>query len=165
MTDSNGFAVSASAPFTVFAMPTVGPVGVSPGITIIAGGGLTFNVSATPGSGGLVYVWNNLPSGCQSADSDSLTCTPSAAGTWNVSVTVTDSNHGTATSASITVTVQPAFLGLPAVEGYALFIVLPLVGAAVAVVAFLVLRGKRRAGPTRASTQDAQPPSPNQEQS
>jgi hypothetical protein len=120
MTDSNGYSASSSGSFTVYPMPTAGPVGVSPGATILAGDGLTFNVSSTPGSGDLVYVWNNLPSGCQSADSNSLSCTPSTTGTWNVTVTLTDSNHGSATSIGITITVQPSFLGLPALEGYAI---------------------------------------------
>ena len=142
ITDSNGLSASSSAPFTVFAMPTVGSVGVSPGTTILAGGGFTFNVSATPGSGGLVYVWNNLPSGCQSTDSDSVTCTPSVAGTWNVTVTVTDSNHGGATSLGVTVTVQPSFLGLPALEGYALLGVV--LAAAIAAILAVALRRRNR---------------------
>jgi hypothetical protein len=149
LTDSNGFKVSTAEALTVYPLPTVDSFTVSPGSSILAGQSLTFAVTPGNGSGGFHYLWNDLPPGCQSADSDSLACTPSGPGSWNVSVTVTDANHGRVTSEGLAVSVQPSFLGLPALEGYGLFIVLPI--AIVAILVVLLAARRRRKSPSHDS--------------
>jgi len=144
VTDSNGYVATATGTFTVFLLPTVVSVSVSPGTSILDGQALTFSVNATVGSGGLTYAWAGLPTGCQATSTASVTCTPSSTGTWNVSVTVTDSNGGSASSLGVTVVVQPSFLGLPALEGYALFIVAPIVAALAIGLAVVARRRNRR---------------------
>ncbi len=146
LTDSNGFsATSSDSPFVVFALPTVGPIQMSPTADVQAGQTLNLTVTATPGSGGLQYVWSGLPTGCVSVDSATLSCTPSAAGTWDVTVTVTDSNHGTATSLVAVVTVQPAPAGPSALDGYiVLAAVVVAIAAACAAGAVLVRRRRSK---------------------
>ncbi len=119
VTDSNGFDVASGAlTFVVSPQPTVQAPTAS-GSSVLQGSSVTFNVSTTAGSGGLVYVWTGLPAGCSTTSSATITCSPSASGTFTVTVTVTDSNGGTATSAPLTFKVDPSFLGLPATTGYA----------------------------------------------
>jgi hypothetical protein len=142
LTDSNGFTVRAAELLTVYPLPTVDSFTVNPGTTILVGQSLTFTVIVGNGSGGYHYSWTGLPSGCQSTDSSSLSCTPTEPGSWNVSVLVTDSDGGTATSQGVAVSVQPSFLGLPALEGYALFIVLPIV-VVIALIAVYAARRRR----------------------
>lgn len=142
VTDSNSYTVTATATYLVSPLPTVESPSAT-ATTILQGNSVTFTVTASQGSGGLTYAWNGLPPGCISADNPMIACTPSAAGTWNVSVTVTDSNGGTATSGGLSVTVQPSFLGLPALEGYLLVIGVPIV-AAVAILLVLLTRRRRK---------------------
>ena len=141
--DSNGFVATAGGIYTVYALPVAGPVSTSPGPTILAGDRLTFTVNATAGSGGLVYAWNGLPPGCQSVNAPSFSCTPSAAGTWAVSVSVTDSNHGNNTSPAVSITVEPSFLGLPALEGY-LFLGTVVAAAVLGTIFILVVRKRHQ---------------------
>ena len=59
--------------------------------SVPVGGTAILEVVATGGSGGLHYTYSGLPPGCLTADTASLPCTPSAAGTYSIGVTVTDS--------------------------------------------------------------------------
>jgi YVTN family beta-propeller protein len=68
------------------------------------GASTTLTTSASGGSPPYSYAYSGLPAGCASADTASLICTPSALGTFNVSVTVTDHSGSQATAHS-TVTV------------------------------------------------------------
>jgi len=63
---------------------------------------ITFAASASGGSGGLSFVYYGLPTGCETADSTSISCTPTATGTYQVILTVTDSNGFTVSSSRIT---------------------------------------------------------------
>ncbi len=149
--DSNGFvAASTGLSFTVYADPTVN-LPTASGSSVLEGKSVTFNVSTTPGSGALTYSWAGLPAGCTSADAASITCTPTATGTFSIVVTVTDSNGGSATSTPLSFKVDPSFLGFPAVEGYA--IVGGGLAALIVVIAAVALLMRRRrkggqAGPT-----------------
>jgi hypothetical protein len=75
------------------------------------GQSITLFANASGGSGvptNWQYTWNNLPTGCVSASVANYTCTPTANGTWNVSVSVHDSHsHQTTISANATVIVNP----------------------------------------------------------
>lgn len=133
---------------TISAAPTVAAPTASPVGSVFEGRSVTFNVSATVGSGGLSYSWAGLPSGCSSANASNITCDPTGSGTFSIVVTVTDSNGGSAQSVPLNFTVKPTFLGLPATEGYGLAggIAAAAVAAALAVV-LVARRRKRRAAP------------------
>ena len=66
-----------------------------------------FAASPSGGVGDLSLVYYNLPTGCESANSTNLACSPAAAGTYQVTVTVTDSNGFTISSSPVTITVNP----------------------------------------------------------
>ncbi|MGC2035840.1 MAG: hypothetical protein WA761_10420 [Thermoplasmata archaeon] len=65
------------------------------------GQGANFVISAVGGSGGFNYSWFGLPPGCPPTDSASVACSPSASGTYRVSVLATDS-YGTSVSSTPT---------------------------------------------------------------
>ena len=67
------------------------------------------------GSGGLSYAWNGLPAGCSASNLPTLSCTPSAAGSFWVTVAVTDSNGETVAVGPLSLVVAPA-LGIPTVS-------------------------------------------------
>src|SRR3989454_2703403 len=75
--------------------------------SVDAGEEVTLTVSTTGGAGPLTYSYSDLPTGCLSADSPTLHCTPSTSGTYLVKATVTDHAGNNATS-SLNITVLPA---------------------------------------------------------
>ncbi len=106
VTDSNGgTGASSTLSFHVFPALSAGTPVASP-----TGGSLgqaeTFTTATTGGSGGLVYSWTGLPAGCSSSNSSSISCTPSATGTFSVVVQVVDSNGARSTSAALSFTVS-----------------------------------------------------------
>ncbi len=155
--DHSDSAVTAQVGVTISADPTVGVPTASPAGSVLAGRSVTFNVSATVGSGGLTYSWAGLPNGCSSANSSTITCHPSGSGTFEVVVTVTDSNGGSARSAALNFTVDPSFLGLPPTEGYLLAGGIAAVALAAALATLLVLR-RRKKGGTPPPEPSASPP-------
>ena len=142
VTDASGFVAKASLGFTADLPPSVSLVVVSPEGSILEGQSLTFQATATDGSGDPVYAWTGLPPGCSSADSPTLSCTPTASGSWWVELTVSDSNHGFGTSQAVNIVVRPSLFGLPALEGYA--ILGGVVAAGAAVVSLIAVRTARR---------------------
>ncbi|HEV2519298.1 MAG TPA: PKD domain-containing protein [Thermoplasmata archaeon] len=105
-TDSNGFAVtSASTSFTVFA----DPVPTTPTASAVAadvGQSVTFASTATLGSGGYVWSWSGLPTGCAAGATASTVCASvTASGTFSVVAKVTDSNGWSSTTGSLPFTV------------------------------------------------------------
>ena len=143
ITDSNGVTSVAGVlnPFTVYAKPTA-VLTVSPG-TVLQGHQVKFTGSASGGSGGYTYSWENLPSGCTPPTGATLTCSPSDSGTFTVIFEAKDSNNASAVG-NATLTIQPEFLGLPAWEGYTI-VVVGIIGAivAVAVVVTILIRRRR----------------------
>jgi hypothetical protein len=67
---------------------------------------LHLEVVATGGDGGYTYAWAGLPPGCASRNNGTVSCTPTAKGTFSVSVSVGDAAGGTATSMAVAVTVS-----------------------------------------------------------
>jgi hypothetical protein len=106
VTDSHGVSSSSStsekftvSPALTLSAPALNRTGADVGQLV------TFSTTATGGSGGLSYVWANLPAGC-SGTAASVVCAPSAPVTAaSVSVTVTDSNDNSVTSAPLVLTV------------------------------------------------------------
>ncbi len=107
VTDSNGGVspVATSAAFTVYARPTIS----TPSANVTSsdvGQSVTFSTTVSGGSGGYTYTWSGLPTGCALATTASIVCSPSAAGTYSITVSATDSNGGsTGTSPPLSFTV------------------------------------------------------------
>jgi len=107
ITDSNGFSITSST-LSVSVSPdlsltsfTTSPDKLDIGQTI------TFAASASGGSGGLSFAYYGLPTGCETANSTNLSCTPTSTGTYHVILTVTDSNGFTVSNSRIIVAVGP----------------------------------------------------------
>jgi hypothetical protein len=103
-TGRTGSAVT-SGPFVVYPNPSAPGIPVASVASVDSGQTVTFTStgSSVPGSGGDVYSWYGLPTGCSSANSLSLTCTPSLTISqfFTVGLSVYDSNGGYNYSASI----------------------------------------------------------------
>jgi hypothetical protein len=107
VTDSNGIsATSLSVSVTVASDPSITSFLVTP-TNPTAGSSMSLDVVASGGSGTLTYSYTELPTGCQSADTASLLCTPTATGSFNIQVSVTDAN-GKSTTSTLPVTVAAA---------------------------------------------------------
>lgn len=85
---------------------------VSPALTITTPSGskpssdvnepISFSTSVSGGPQTYeIYSWPHLPTGCSSANTSTLPCTPSSPGTYSVQADVTDGNHNPLTSTAI----------------------------------------------------------------
>jgi hypothetical protein len=102
--DKPGSQASSSVALTVEPAITITGFAADPSQTGL-GGSVTFTVTTSGGTPPISYVYTNLPPGCSSTDAPSLSCTPSQAGSYTVSVAATDSETSTA-SATTTVTID-----------------------------------------------------------
>ncbi|HEY6238783.1 MAG TPA: hypothetical protein VIZ68_06330, partial [Thermoplasmata archaeon] len=140
--------------FTVNADPVVNSFAPSSD-TITVGSAVTFTVGVVGGSGVYTYVYTGLPTGCTPANRSGLSCVPTAAGTYNVTINVTDT-LGVSASAYAPLTVEAAssgsgLLGLSGSLGYLLLAAIVVI---VLVVVLVLLMRRRRPpageGPTKA---------------
>jgi PKD domain len=107
VTDSNGFSViSGVLSVTVYSDPVLTSFTASSSKLDI-GQTITFTAAASGGSGNLSFAYYSLPTGCDTANSTSLSCTPTTTGTYRVILTVTDSNGFTVSGGRITIVVSP----------------------------------------------------------
>jgi hypothetical protein len=102
--DSNGGSstLERSATFLVYALPTV--TTPSPSVASVdLGQSVTFSTTASSGSTGYTYTWaqSSMDLGCTLGDTPSISCTPTTAGTYTVSVVVSDSNGGVSAAATL----------------------------------------------------------------
>jgi hypothetical protein len=116
------------------------------------------------------FVWAPLPIGCTSANTSSLNCTPTEAGTYSPSVTVTDSAGRTASNAtSIVVSGSQAAASSPPMSAATLYLFAGTIGVAAAVVTALVLvsfgRRRRRRAPPVSNPENPYVPPQDEEQS
>lgn len=72
------------------------------------GGSVTLGASVSGGLGPFTYTWFGLPAGCASADAPTLVCTPTASGTFPVSLVVADGSGALAPLVSQTLVVSDA---------------------------------------------------------
>ena len=83
-----------------------GPLAVSAISTDLTSGNadvgqtIVFFASATGGVPPYTYLWTGLPTECPSVDAGTLSCTPSALGSYTVQLAVTDTNHTTVLTAT-----------------------------------------------------------------
>lgn len=99
----NGVSKGASAAIAIFSPPTITSFTASPS-KLRVGQSTNLSVIVTGGTGALSYTYTGLPQGCISADVARLTCTPTVAGSFQVTVAVVDSaGHATTAKTSLTV--------------------------------------------------------------
>ncbi|HKN06849.1 MAG TPA: thermopsin family protease [Thermoplasmata archaeon] len=109
VTDSNGYEVTSSTlDYTVAAGPSVSIPTATPAGPIDLGGQANFSATASGGVGPYSYSWQNLPTGCTSANLPILECRPTASGTASVTVSVTDSLGGHIISGILSFTINAA---------------------------------------------------------
>jgi hypothetical protein len=144
--DSVGGSANASLAFPVYAAPAVSAPNASApsGET---GTTVTFSTQVSGGVGPYSYAWSGLPAGCSSTNRSTVTCAPSTAGTYPVTVTVTDANGATARSAALPFTVEarPGAAPGPTTEED-LLIALGVAAALVAIVVVAAVVRRKRSG-------------------
>ena len=102
------------------ATPTLSP----PVAALDSGTPTQLSTRAGGGYGGYSYSWNGLPTGCASASTATLNCTPGVPGSFSISVTVYDRTGASAISGTLALTVNPP----PSVTSLTAFPVSPRVG-------------------------------------
>src|SRR5207302_1963561 len=90
----------------VLSDPSINLLAVNP-TSVDLGQTVTFAVEATGGSTDYTYEWMNLPPGCNSGNTASISCQPTTTGTFEVAVNITDSNGFTISSSPVMITVNP----------------------------------------------------------
>jgi PKD repeat protein len=148
VTDTLGTTAKASTDLTVGSDPSITAFTASP-TSLFPDDKLTFDVSVSGGYGTLSYSYANLPPGCLSTNSTSLTCYPTSSGNYRVTVTVTDRAMESANATTI-ITVGPQrVLGLPQAMGLAVIFAAIVGTSAVLImsVALALRRKKRRQAP------------------
>jgi hypothetical protein len=98
--DGNAPAISSATAITVYGDPTTTTPTGSPW-SIDEGQQVTFSTTTSGGTGTYTWTWNGLPSGCNPANSSSITCIPSATGGSSVKVSVKDTNGFTYASGTL----------------------------------------------------------------
>ncbi len=160
VTDQAGMTGTKSVSLTVNAAGT-NPLAIASFLanpsSVTLGSSTTLTVSTTGGSGTLSYAYTGLPAGCSSADVAALTCKPTAAGTFHVTVYVNDTG-GEHVTAQTTLTATTGS-GSSSTQSSDLMLVLLLVAlAAVVVIVVVVLASRRKKGHSGAPAPYAPPP-------
>ncbi|MFI5414725.1 MAG: hypothetical protein ACHQ16_03545, partial [Candidatus Lutacidiplasmatales archaeon] len=139
-------------------------------VTNALGQTTNFSASGTGGSGGSTYLWSSLPPGCASSNGPADQCTPTASGTYNVTVSVRDSRNDPASAfVQLSVTPVPPTGVTTGLSGSGGLTTLELLGiaavAAILVAAAVVLVFRRRGSPPPEETPEPEvvepsPPGP-----
>ncbi|MGB7124963.1 MAG: hypothetical protein WBE40_08955 [Thermoplasmata archaeon] len=122
VSDPNGWNVT-SAAVTLVVSPDLELNDVAASLaTITVGQTVIFTASVTGGTGAYYFVWTGLPSGCTSANTPALACTPNgtAGSPFSVTVTVADSDGASVSASSPLVSVTrtgPGSGGSPPIAG------------------------------------------------
>jgi YVTN family beta-propeller protein len=161
-TDSNGGTGSAtSEPFQVDPAAlsiTISSFVVSPA-KVVMGKSITLTVTANGGTGALTYAYAGLPAGCNSQNSPTFSCIPSAAGNFTVRVYVNDSaGHGATAATSLSVSRSSNPGSAPFLSGTTLLVVVlvVVVVAAIGVAVLVVVMKPRLAGLEKSEEKDAE---------
>jgi large repetitive protein len=139
---------SATVSITVNPDPTLTALTASP-TTVGVNDSLTITAVATGGTGPLEYVYAGLPSGC-SGNTSTITCRPTVAQVYNVSVYVVDSlGVASAAPANVTVTVSTGGASTSATAGptalqWGIIAAILVVGLGVSVALFARARTEER---------------------
>jgi PKD repeat protein len=148
MSDALNEVVQASVAVDVYS-PLSTQASVSPS-SISLGQSTDLTALVVGGSGAPTFAWMGLPPGCATSTGATVSCTPSATGTYTINVTATDSRNDTST-ASVLLTVGAAahnagLLGLGPTADYLV------AAAAIAAVVVAVLLLRRRPPPPAEET-------------
>ncbi len=156
VTDADGKVARGNATLTVVPGPTISSFSVDP-IAPIVGQAMTLTVGIQGGSKVYKFDYTGLPTGCATANSSSLTCTPTATGTFTVQVLAIDSRGLRASGSEVlNISAAPATGGLFGPLGTTGgLVVIVVIIAVVAIAAVLVLR--RRAPPSAPTTDEPAP--------
>jgi YVTN family beta-propeller protein len=104
LTDSAGN--SATTPVVIDPDPSIGSIQVSrPSADL--GQNFTVGITVSAGSGGFVYEWYNLPTGCGIGNTSVVNCTASAPGNFSILAQATDSNGFQVTSLPLSFEIYP----------------------------------------------------------
>jgi hypothetical protein len=110
-----------------------------------ANSSVTFTVAASGGVGTLSYTYSGLPQGCATSDTSTLTCSPSEAGNFSVTVVVTDQGgHSAQSSIFLTVT-WPAVPNSNAGFSWVYLVVILVIAAVVGMIVLMLNMRKRKA--------------------
>lgn len=104
--DSFNWSATTYTNVTVNTDPLITGASLTPSIDDV-GVPLSLQVNATGGTGLLTYSFANVPTGCSLSNLAINTCTPTSAGTWNITATVTDAAQFSV-STVVDLTVNPA---------------------------------------------------------
>ncbi|MCI4361043.1 MAG: PKD domain-containing protein, partial [Thermoplasmata archaeon] len=109
--------------------------------SVLVGSTLNATVSVSGGAPGVSYQWSGLPDGCSPPGSAQLTCQPTAAGTYNITVTAVDGGGGVSTiTYQVSVVYPTATTGTSAAGLPTLYLVGVLMAAVIVVVAVVASR-------------------------
>jgi hypothetical protein len=106
VSDPNGETATAPQVILEVSPPLGTPIVFSNSRYLMVGDTVEFTASVTGGAAPLSYSWSDLPSGCLTADSPTLTCAVGTAGTYTVSVTVADAAGASVSASAPSVTVK-----------------------------------------------------------
>ncbi|MCI4345977.1 MAG: YncE family protein [Thermoplasmata archaeon] len=162
---SSGSVLVAGAPrlldinFTTSATSLAAHLSASPP-NFTLGASTTLTTSLTGGSGPFSYLYSQLPTGCSSLNATSLSCTPTATGTFEVRVTVTDATGAKANgTAEVTVKGSSTNPGSSSSNGSPLlYYGLGAVVILVLLVLLFLLLGRRRRKDASSAQTPATPP-------
>jgi hypothetical protein len=114
VTNAEGISVL-SAPRTVTVVPRPGLSGLRASPQAEVGSPLSLSASESGGTAPLSFTYYGLPAGCVSVDGPVLTCRPSAAGIFEITLNVTDSfSMGTESSVAVDIAPLPLVLSFQA---------------------------------------------------
>jgi phosphate transport system permease protein/phosphate transport system substrate-binding protein len=117
VTDSKGKTATSSAPLNVVAGVAIASFTATPN-PVTVNSTTIMAVDATSGVTPYSYAYTGLPTGCASANTAVLNCTPTVTGSFNPQVTATDAN-GKTNSRSLTLVVNPQGADTLAITAFA----------------------------------------------
>lgn len=142
VTQSSGGTAAATTEFTVVStsLSTLS-VALNPVPShLVLGKGTSLFANASGGDTPYEYRYSGLPTGCSSTDSAVLPCTPSATGTFDVTVNVTDpGGQNASATASIVVNASGSSPGSGSSSGSSSSSLWPWIGVGLAVIVAIIL--------------------------
>jgi hypothetical protein len=93
VSDNNGNMTTSNTVILTVDPGVMASLSVSPN-SVTEGNQINLQTTASGGSGSYSYTYFGLPPGCNSSNSPSFSCSPSATGPYSIYVNVTDSNGG-----------------------------------------------------------------------
>jgi YVTN family beta-propeller protein len=120
VTDANSYTVTQALPLTVRPPLDVPIIDTTPGLLGV-GDRLTITARAVGGVGPYAYTYVGLPPGCTAMNASSLSCFPTSAGWYALSVTVTDTFQFSRTAVAVVqvvgkLTVQLSWTTTPSIQ-------------------------------------------------